>query len=49
MQEFVKEWKWKINYMCCSDSSEYLGDYCCKSELKRECFEKEDGIVEEEK
>ena len=40
--------KWKINEVCCNESSEYLGDYpypYCKCESKKQCkyFEKEDG------
>lgn len=40
--------KWRINDMCCNDSSEYLGDYprCkCESRADCKCFEKEDGIL----
>lgn len=44
--ESMEECKWRINDVCCNDSSEFLGDYYCKSELKRPCFEAEDGIVE---
>lgn len=40
--------KWKMNEVCCNESSEYLGDYpypSCKCENKKQCkyFEKEDG------
>ena len=40
--------KWKINEVCCNDSSEYLADYPypnCKNKKKKQCkyFEKEDG------
>ena len=40
--------KWKINEVCCNDSSEYFADYPypnCKCESKKQCkyFEKEDG------
>ena len=40
--------KWKINEVCCNDSSEYLADYPypnCKCESKKQCkyFEKEYG------
>lgn len=40
--------KWRINDVCCNESSEFLGDYYCKSTEKvhRSCFEKEDGVLE---
>lgn len=46
--ESMEECKWRINDMCCNDSSDYLGDEYCWSESgkKRSCFEKEDGIIE---
>ncbi len=47
--ESMSECKWRINDMCCNDSSRYLGDCTCRAEEKRECFEKEDGMIEEGK
>ena len=44
--ESMDECKWKINDMCCNDSTEYLGDYFCKATDKRKCFQKEDGLLE---
>lgn len=44
--ECMDECKWKINEMCCNDSSPYLGDFYCSSNLKRICYEEEDGIIE---
>lgn len=46
--ESMEACKWRINDVCCNDSSEFLGDYYCQSTGKapRNCFEKEDGIVE---
>lgn len=43
--ESMDECKWKVNDMCCNDSSPYLGDFCCSFKLKRMCFEKEDGEI----
>lgn len=43
----MEECKWRINDMCCNDSSEFLGDCYCEASLKRNCFEKEDGIIRE--
>lgn len=43
--ESMEECKWRINDMCCNDSSEFLGDCYCEASLKRNCFEKEDGII----
>lgn len=46
--ESMEVCRWRINDVCCNESSEYLGDFCCKAELNRECFEKEDGIITKE-
>lgn len=43
--ESMQECKLLINDICCNESSEYLGDYCCKAKMNRECFEEEDGII----
>ena len=45
--ESMEECKWRINGMCCNDSSEFLGDCYCEKDLKRNCFKKEDGVIEE--
>lgn len=45
--ESMEECKRRINDMCCNDSSEFLGDCYCEASLKRNCFEKEDGIIKE--
>jgi len=46
--------KWLINDICCNDKSDALEDYpyprsICENKYGCGCFEKEDGIVEEEK
>lgn len=50
--------KWRINGVCCNDSSQYLGDYpypneiCYKDaskHMKCEHYEDEDGIIEKGK
>ena len=46
--ESMEECKWKINEVCCNDSSKHLADYCYHTETRRECFVEEDGIIEEE-
>lgn len=43
--ESMTECKYKINEMCCNDSSQYLGDFCCTAEQKRKCFIEEDEII----
>ena len=50
--------KWRINDVCCNDKSDCLGDYPYPSsicELEEDgknwacgCFEKEDGVIEED-
>jgi len=45
--ESMEECKWRINGMCCNDSSQYLGDCCYHAEIKPPCFEKEDGVINE--
>ena len=46
--ECMEECKWRINNMCCKESSKYLGDdCCCRENFKRECFVKEDGVIDE--
>ena len=46
--ESMETCKWRINDMCCNDSSEFLGDCHCSStkKIRRNCFEEEDGILE---
>ena len=46
--------KWLINDICCNDKSDCLADYpyprsICENKYGCGCFEKEDGIIEEEK
>lgn len=45
--------KWRINNVCCNEKSNCLGDYpypssLCENEHGCGCFEKEDGVIEEE-
>ena len=52
--ESMEVCKWRINDICCNESSEDLGDYPYpreKCESKKGCryFEKENGVVENEK
>lgn len=51
--ESLEVCRWRINDICCNDSSPYLADYpspFCKCESKEDCpyFEKEDRIINKE-
>jgi len=41
--------KWKINEVCCNDSSIYVADYppqgMCENNKRCKYFEKEDGVI----
>lgn len=45
--ESMEECKWRINNTCCNEESKYLGDYTCMAEENRECFERENGVIDE--
>ena len=52
--ESMEVCKWKLNEVCCNEKSVYLADYpspFCKCASIKDCdfFEKEDGIIEEDK
>jgi hypothetical protein len=40
--------RWRVNYVCCNDSSEYLADYPeCNCKSKKDCinYTEEDGLL----
>lgn len=51
--ESMEVCKWKVNEICCNDSSPNLGDYpylsfICENNKECKYFEKEDGIIDEQ-